>query len=138
MINFFNEDIDFPDIDISTYIGWIEKIITQYDFNSGEINFIFCSNQYILQVNKQYLNHHYFTDIITFNYNDNNIINSDIFISIDTVKDNADFYNTTFHNELSRVIIHGILHLIGFDDKSEADQAIMTIKEDEALSLLSL
>lgn len=138
MINFFNEDIEFPDIDISSYIKWIGKIINQYNYTTGDINYIFCSNKYILQINKKYLNHNYFTDIITFNYNENNIINSDIFISIETVNENADCYNTTFYNELSRVIIHGILHLIGFDDKTKEDQAIMTQKENEALSLLSL
>lgn len=138
MINFFNEDIEFPDIDISSYIKWIGEIINQYNYTTGDINYIFCSNKYILQINKKYLNHNYFTDIITFNYNENNIINSDIFISIETVNENADCYNTTFYNELSRVIIHGILHLIGFDDKTKEDQAIMTQKENEALSLLSL
>jgi rRNA maturation RNase YbeY len=138
VINFFNEDIEFPDIDISSYIKWIGKIINQYNYTTGDINYIFCSNKYILQINKKYLNHNYFTDIITFNYNENNIINSDIFISIETVNENADCYNTTFYNELSRVIIHGILHLIGFDDKTKEDQAIMTQKENEALSLLSL
>jgi rRNA maturation RNase YbeY len=138
VINFFNEDIEFPDIDISSYIKWIGEIINQYNYTTGDINYIFCSNKYILQINKKYLNHNYFTDIITFNYNENNIINSDIFISIETVNENADCYNTTFYNELSRVIIHGILHLIGFDDKTKEDQAIMTQKENEALSLLSL
>lgn len=138
MINFFNEDINFPDIDILKYIEWINKIINRYNFETGDINYIFCSNQYILKVNNEYLNHNYYTDIITFNYNDNNIINSDIFISIETVIENATYYNTTFQNELSRVIIHGILHLIGFDDTSEEEQSIMTQKEDEALSLLTL
>jgi len=138
VINFFNEDIDFPKIDTDNYTKWIERVINIYKYKTGDINYIFCSDNYILNINIEYLNHNYFTDIITFNYNLNDIINADIFISLDTVNENSKYYHTSFQSELSRVIIHGILHLIGFDDQDEQQQELMTIKENEALSLLSL
>jgi probable rRNA maturation factor len=138
VINFFNEDIDFPDIDTYKYIKWIYRVLKNYNYVIGDINYIFCSDNYILNINKEYLNHDYFTDIITFNYNENDAINSDIFISLHTVEENSFQYNTSFQSELSRVIIHGILHLVGFNDSNDQQQQLMTQKEDEALSLLSL
>ncbi|MCF8361838.1 MAG: rRNA maturation RNase YbeY [Prolixibacteraceae bacterium] len=138
MINFYNEDIEFPDIDTSKYISWIQNIVCYYNFQIGDINFIFCSDEYLLNINIKFLNHNYYTDIITFNYNEDNNINSDIYISLETVKSNSLEYNSTFQSELSRVIIHGVLHLIGFDDKDEHQQEIMTQKEDEALRMLTL
>ena len=103
----------------------------------GDINIIFCSDDYLYEMNKIYLNHDYYTDVITFPYNIGNKIEGDIFISIDRVKDNAQIYSTTFDNELSRVIIHGILHLIGFNDKSEEEQKQMREQEDICLKKLN-
>ena len=104
-------------------------------FKIGEINYIFCSDNYILKINKDYLNHNYFTDIITFNYNEGKKVNADIFISIDTVKSNANSRKIDFYNELHRVMVHGILHLVGYNDKTPTQQIEMTSKEDYYLNL---
>lgn len=135
MLEFFNEDINLPEIDTEKVSKWILNIIRQYKKREGNLAVIFCSDNYLLQINKEYLNHDYFTDIITFNYNDGNKISGDIFISIDTVQSNASEYNVTFDEELMRVIIHGTLHLLGFDDKTKEQQIIMKQKEDEALNI---
>ncbi len=137
MINYFNEDTKIPKFKRRLYSNWIKSIVNKYGYKLGEINYIFCSDKYILEINRQYLNHDYFTDIITFNYNNDKLISSDIYISIDTVAKNAEYYNVKFENELNRVMIHGILHLLGFDDKSEDEKIVMRKKEDEALDFLS-
>lgn len=135
MIVFFTEDIDFKLQEIRKVKNWISTIINSHQKKRGDINYIFCSNPYILQINKEYLNHDYFTDIITFNNNEGNKISGDIFISIDTVRDNAEEYKVVFEIELRRVMIHGILHLIGFDDKHDDQKIVMRQKEDEALNI---
>lgn len=135
MIYFYNEDIDFPIIDTTKYIDWIERIIHFHGKQTGEVSFVFCSDPYLLQINKEYLNHDYFTDIITFNYNADNELSGDIFISLDTVRDNAIEYKVSFCDELRRVIIHGILHLVGFDDKTKVQKQIMRQKEEEAMNM---
>jgi len=137
VINYFNEDTKIPKFQRRLYSNWIKSIVNKYGYKLGEINYIFCSDKYILEINRQYLNHDYFTDIITFNYNNDKLISSDIYISIDTVAKNAEYYNVKFENELNRVMIHGILHLLGFDDKSEDEKIVMRKKEDEALDFLS-
>ncbi|MCQ2181154.1 MAG: rRNA maturation RNase YbeY [Bacteroidales bacterium] len=101
----------------------------------SDINVIFCSDNYILDVNMKYLQHDYFTDIITFDYCEGDRLSGDLFISIDSVRENSQFYGTSFADELNRVIVHGVLHLIGYDDHSEADIATMRAKEDYYLSL---
>ena len=101
----------------------------------GNINIIFCSDNYILDVNVKYLGHDYFTDIITFDYCEKDILSGDLFISIDTVRDNAEFYKTEFNDELNRVIVHGLLHLIGYDDHTPEEQKIMREKENYYLEL---
>ena len=100
----------------------------------GDISIIFCSDNYILDVNMKYLQHDYFTDIITFDYCEGSVLSGDLFISIDSVRDNADFYGTEFTDELNRVIVHGLLHLIGYDDHSDSEQKLMRSKEDYYLS----
>lgn len=112
---------------------WIKETINFYGKKTGSISYIFCSDEYILDINKQYLNHDYYTDIITFDYTEAELVSGDVFISLDTVKSNAELYNQNFEKELYRVIIHGILHLCGQKDKSEKDKAEMTRKEDLAL-----
>jgi probable rRNA maturation factor len=112
---------------------WIRFVLANEEKKLGEISFVFSSDNYILEVNKKYLNHDYFTDIITFNYNVGNVLNGDIVISLDTVRRNADFYKVEFQFELLRVIIHGILHLIGYDDKNDDDQKLMKEQEDRWL-----
>ncbi len=115
---------------------WIKEVIQYHHFKCGEITYIFTNDPKILEVNKQYLQHDYFTDIITFNYNEDKIISGDIYISVDTVKSNANTYNVTFEEELHRVIIHGILHLLGFNDKTKDQQKEMTNNEDLNLKVL--
>lgn len=137
MINFFSQDIEKPKLQFTKIKGWVKDVITSFNLKEGNISVIFCSDSYLLEMNKKYLDHNYFTDIITFNYNSNNIISGDIFISVETVNRNSSFYDVTFKHELLRVIIHGILHLIGFDDANEMLQKKMREEEDKALSLLT-
>jgi len=137
-IEFNFEDIQSPSVIERTdfFRLWINDVVNFHNKNIGELNYIFCSDNYILNINKQYLNHNYFTDIITFNYNVNDIIKGDIFISLDTVNDNAlEFSNGSFIDELDRVVIHGVLHLIGFNDKTNIEQQQMTKQENVALNL---
>lgn len=133
-IDFHREKVDVPGFDPEFLRLWINYIINELNKKVGAISYIFCSDEYILNINKQYLNHDYFTDIITFNYNDGEVVSGDVFISVDTVASNAiEFSNGDTVAELERVIIHGVLHLCGFNDKSEADQAEMTEMENWAL-----
>ncbi len=137
-INYNLEDVKLPlAFELSDFFSlWIKKVVEFHHKKLGELNYIFCSDDYILEINKQYLNHNYFTDIITFNYNDGDVISGDVFISLDTVRDNAnEFSKGDFYEELDRVVIHGVLHLIGFNDKTDVDQIEMTKQEDYALSL---
>lgn len=119
-----------------TIIQWIKSIIKKHSKLLGDISYIFCSDDYLLKINQEHLNHNYYTDIITFDYTKDEIISGDIFISIDRVKDNAKNFNQEFNQELARVIIHGILHLLGFKDKSKEEAQLMRKKEEEALNLL--
>lgn len=134
MINFFSEDIQFPKFKKMPFKGWIKTIINGFNKKCGDLNFIFCSDDYILSINIKYLNHNYFTDIITFNYNENTTISGDIFISLDTVKANAELYKVDFENELKRVMVHGVLHLIGFNDSTDSEKLEMRNQENIALS----
>ncbi len=138
MIRFYSEDIAKPKLKFNSLKNWIKEVISNYQHKCGEISIIFCSDSYLLEINKQYLNHNYFTDIVTFNYNNENLISGDIFISLETVMNNSHLYSQTFKDELLRVIIHGILHLIGFDDKSEEEANLIHKKEDEAIEMFYL
>ena len=135
MIRQFSEDIDFKLKGVLANKKWLKGTLENEGFTLGEINYIFCSDNYILKINKDYLNHNYFTDIITFNYNEGKKVNADIFISIDTVKSNANSRKIDFENELHRVMVHGILHLVGYNDKTPTQQIEMTSKEDYYLNL---
>lgn len=115
--------------------SWIQNSIVQMGKIPGEINYVFCSNPYILEINKKFLNHDYTTDIITFDYSDQSRINGEIYISIDEVKENAKHFKVSFQDELHRVLIHGVLHLAGFKDKSVSEQKLMRSQEDYYLSL---
>lgn len=136
-INYCLEDVSFPKIQKRKITNWIKETILAEGKIAGNISFIFCSDDYLLNVNKQYLNHDYFTDIITFDYVENNVISGDIFISCDRVKENASVYKTGFSNELTRIIIHGVLHLLGYKDKSKSEKLLMTKKEDFYLEVLA-
>ncbi len=135
MISFQSESESLPEGIDDSVTSWIENIIINESAQLGQITYFFCSDQYIIDVNKAYLNHDYYTDIITFDYSVNKVISGDLVISVDTVASNAIKFNKSYHNELLRVVIHGILHLLGYKDKSEEDIAIMRQKEDEALKL---
>ncbi len=126
-----------PQLPKRTISAWIKQVVNNNGFKVGDISYIFCSDEKILEVNKEYLQHDYYTDIITFDYTEENVINGDIFVSLDTVKSNAEQFSVSFEKELRRVLIHGILHLCGQADKSTSEKAEMTRKEDEALLLLN-
>ncbi|MBN2776560.1 MAG: rRNA maturation RNase YbeY [Bacteroidales bacterium] len=133
-IVFFNEDVEMPGLNFDKVILWISKIIEDYKKIVGDINYIFCSDEYLLQINREYLNHDFYTDIVTFNSCEGSTISGDIFISIDRVTENAEEYNTQ-DSEIFRVIIHGVLHLVGLDDHSEKEKSIMRKAEDDALEM---
>lgn len=127
----FNYETDFQLENETQFSDWISRVILSENKKEGDINYIFCDDEYILEINKQYLDHDYYTDIISFDYSVGNELNGDIFVSIERVKENATDFNATFDEELKRVIIHGILHYCGYKDKSEEDEALMRSKEDE-------
>lgn len=130
----FNYEIDF-NLDNPDFTSkWISKVIQNEKFTEGEINYIFCSDDYLLKKNIKYLKHNTLTDIISFDYSMGHVISGDIFISIDRVNDNANDFKTTFDEELHRVIIHGVLHFIGYKDKTSDEKKLMREKEDHYLS----
>lgn len=131
MVSYFFEDVKFSFKGRRENNAWLKAVAESEVKRLGSFNIIFCSDNYILDVNRRYLNHDYFTDIITFDYCEGNVISGDLFISIDTVRDNAEFYKAdSFDNELQRVMVHGVLHLIGYDDHTPEDQALMREKEN--------
>ena len=135
MISYFNEDIDFKFKGKALNNQWLRMVAGSEVRRVGDISIIFCSDNYILDVNMRYLQHDYFTDIITFDYCEGDRLSGDLFISIDSVRENASFYGVDFPTELNRVIVHGLLHLIGYDDHSEEDIAMMRSKENYYLGL---
>ena len=116
---------------------WIKLVIENNNKKVGEIAYIFCSDEQLLEINKEFLNHDYYTDIITFDYSETDVVSGDMFISIDRIKDNAKILGVAYQEELHRVIIHGILHLLGNKDKTETESENMRKLEDECLSVLS-
>lgn len=115
------------------YKNWIKRIIQESGKKAGDLNFIFCSDEYLLDINQRFLQHFYYTDVITFNDNSGDKISGDIFISIDRVKENAVNFANSFDDELRRVCIHGVLHLLGYKDKTAKEQSVMRNMEDECL-----
>ena len=138
MISYFFEDTDFQFKKKTLNNKWLRLVAESEIRRVGQINIIFCSDNYILDINQQYLQHDYFTDIITFDYCEGDVLAGDLFISVDTVRENAIEYGTEFEDELNRVIVHGVLHLIGYDDHCDEDIAQMRKKEDYYLSLRDL
>ncbi len=139
MITYHNQDIKFIFSRKRIINRWIRQVVdieSNNTFFVGDIAFIFCSDKYILEINTKYLNHKHYTDVITFNNNEGNVLNADVFIGVETVKVNSELFNTTFLNELNRVIIHSILHLLGYNDFLKSDKSIMKAKEDFYLDLL--
>jgi len=139
MTQFKNENLKFTLRNKTILKKWISATINKEKRKEGDITFIFCSDEYLLLINKQYLQHDTYTDIITFDYSEGDSaqpVSGDIFISIERVKENAEKFSTTFENELHRVIIHGVLHLLGYKDKTKVAKAQMTSKEDYYLKQL--
>lgn len=126
-----------PDISHRETTAWVRAVAASYGKRVGEVAYVFCNDEKILEVNRQYLKHDYYTDIITFDYCEGDLLSGDLFISLDTVRSNAELFGKTYEEELHRVIIHGILHLVGINDKGPGEREIMEVAENKALSLLS-
>ena len=135
MISYFTEDIKFELKGKLLNNRWLKMVVGSEVKKMGDLSIIFCSDPYILDINQRYLQHDYFTDIITFDYCEGKVLSGDLFISIDTVRENAAEYGATFEEELNRVMVHGLLHLIGYDDHSPEQQREMRSKEDYYLSI---
>lgn len=138
MITFHTEDIEMPMLDERRIGKWIRAVAADYGFAVGNINYIFCSDERELAVNREFLGHDYYTDVITFDYSTAQTLNGDIFISLDTVRSNAEMVGEPYEKELRRIIIHGVLHLTGQGDKTPETKAQMTAKEEKALEKLSI
>ncbi len=136
MITYNIENVKMPALRKRETNDWIRAVAAKYGKKVGEVAYIFCDDAKILEVNRQYLQHDYYTDIITFDYCEGNTLHGDIFVSLDTVRSNAHEFGTTFDDELHRILIHGILHLCGQNDKTPPDSAEMTRKENDALKIL--
>lgn len=131
----FNYETDFELGNQSAIESWIRRVIASEQKFEGEISYVFCDDEYLLELNQQYLQHDTFTDIISFDYSLGNELSGDIFISVERVQENADIFNQSFENELLRVISHGVLHYCGYKDKSEADEQLMRQKENEKIAM---
>lgn len=129
-VNLFYENIEILDLDPEFFILWLSEVCFDEGKILGDLNLIFCSDEYLLDMNREHLEHDYYTDIITFDYCENDRIIGDLFISVDRVRENADLLHHDFKTELNRVVVHGALHLIGYGDKSEKEEKIMREKED--------
>ena len=138
MIYHHSEDVSFQPSAKLSIRKWIKGVILNEGKVLGDINYIYCSDEYLLELNKKSLNHDYYTDIITFDYVEDNIISGDLFISIDRVQENALDHKATFENELLRVMIHGVMHLCGYGDKSPDDEKLMRQKENQYLKDASI
>lgn len=134
MISFNSDSIEMPALDERKVTRWVKAVAAEYGFGVGNINYIFCSDERELEVNRQFLGHDYYTDVITFDYSTASTLNGDIFISLDTVKSNAEMVGVRFEDELLRILIHGVLHLTGQGDKTPETKAQMTAKEELALA----
>lgn len=136
MITYNVIDVKMPEISHRETTKWVRAVAASYGKRVGEVAYVFCNDDKILEVNRQYLKHDYFTDIITFDYCEGDMLSGDLFISLDTVRTNAELFHKTYDDELHRVIIHGILHLVGINDKGSGEREIMEVAENKALDLL--
>ena len=131
----FNYETQFKLAKKSDYSGWLSRVIQSESKSEGDINYIFCNDDFLLGINQQYLNHDTLTDIISFDYSVGNELHGDVFVSIQRVRENAAEFEVTFEEELKRVMVHGLLHYCGYKDKSEKDKREMRFKEDEKIKL---
>lgn len=134
----FNYETEFKLEDENKISNWISNCIDSYDFTEGELNYIFCDDAYLLKLNEEFLDHDTLTDIISFDYTMGKLIGGDIFISVDRVKENAEIFKQSFEVELARVMMHGVLHYMGYKDKTEEEKSVMRSEEDTCLKLLNL
>jgi len=131
----FNYELEFQLENEEQYSSWISNVISSENKKEGDINYIFCDDEYILEINKQYLDHDYYTDIISFDYSVGNELHGDIFVSIERVRENAIEFEVAFDEELKRVLAHGVLHYCGYKDKTEEEELLMRSKEDEKIKM---
>lgn len=136
MITYQTDGVKMPAIKRREITAWIKRVAASYNKKVGDIAYIFCDDEKILEVNREYLQHDYYTDIITFDYCEGETISGDLFISLDTVRSNSELVCDTYDRELLRVIIHGVLHLCGINDKGEGEREIMEAEENKALAML--
>ena len=137
MIRFHTIDVAMPNIDLDAVRSWIDSVVRHHGFSVGELHYYFCSDAKLLEINQQRLGHDFFTDIVTFPLTDcARVISSEFCLSLDRIADNAGQFGRSYENELHRVIIHGVLHLIGFDDLTSEEKVVMRQKEEESLSIL--
>lgn len=137
MVTYNSINVGLPDIDRQAVISWITQVAAGYGRKVGDINYVFVDDEEILRINRQFINHDYYTDHIGFDYTQGNILSGDTYISLDTVRTNAQLFHKTYQDELHRVMIHSILHLCGLKDKTPAERLAMEKAEDAALALLS-
>ncbi len=136
MISFLTENIKMPKLDRKAVRAWITAVAATYDGRRvGNVNYIFCNDERMIQVNNEFLGHDYYTDIITFDYSEPGVVSGDMYISLDTVLSNSSKFKTSYEQELLRVIIHGVLHLCGINDKGRGERAVMEAAEERALDL---
>lgn len=131
----FYFESDFEIANTAVFSSWVTRVVESENYQAGEINYIFCTDEYLLKINQKHLNHDTYTDIITFDYVVGKTVSGDLFISTDRIKENAQIYDVTFENELLRVMSHGLLHLMGYTDKLEVERRKMRKKEDEKIKL---
>ena len=131
----YNYETEFELSNESVFSNWISNVIESENKKEGEINYIFCNDEYLLEINQQYLDHDTLTDIISFDYSVGNELHGDIFISIERVRENAVEFNVSFDDELKRVMAHGVLHYCGYKDKTDSDEQLMRAKEDEKMKM---
>lgn len=135
MVSFSAEGVPFPPIDRRATTVWIQRVARTYGRTLGDVSYLFCDDEHILEVNRQFLQHDYYTDIITFDYDEGDTLNGDLVISLDTVRSNAEGLGKSYDEELHRVIIHGVLHLCGLNDKGPGERELMEAAENRALAL---
>ena len=136
MITYQTENVRFPNIKRRETTAWIRRVAATYGKKVGEVGYLFCDDEHILDVNRQYLGHDYYTDIITFDYSTSRRVSGDMVISLDTVRSNSELFGRDYNEELLRVVIHGVLHLCGINDKGPGEREIMEQHENEALAMI--
>ena len=137
MVNIFFEDTEALELNPKFFVSWLHDVVSRETLRAGELSLIFTSDEYLLAVNREHLNHDFYTDIITFDYRVGDSVSADLFISVDMVRYNAEKLSVPFLKELYRVVAHGVLHVCGYGDKTPEEREVMTQKEDEALARLA-